>query len=154
VAVEVLAGPVVAHRGSRVSVTGGDLHIPETDAGVEHGGHERVSEHVRVHPGHPDPGVGGQVLKPARRGVAVHPGADGIAQDRPVGAAVDGAVDRPGHGRWQRDEYDLAALAAHAQDPVAVLFAQVGDADAARFEDPQSEQAQQRDQREVVRVGR
>jgi hypothetical protein len=36
-AVEVLAGPVVAHRGARVGVAGGDLDIPEVDACVELG---------------------------------------------------------------------------------------------------------------------
>jgi hypothetical protein len=36
-AVEVLAGSVVAHGGSRVGVAGGDLHVAEADAGVEPG---------------------------------------------------------------------------------------------------------------------
>ena len=75
--VEVLAGPVVAHGGSRVGVAGGDL-------------------------------------EPAGGGVPVHPHAEGVAQERPAGAVVDGPVDGSGHRRWQRDEHDLAALAAHA----------------------------------------
>jgi hypothetical protein len=37
---------------------------------------------------------------------------------------------------------------------VAVLLTQVADAGPAGFEDPQTEQAEQRDQGEVVRVGR
>ena len=37
VAVQVLAGSVIAHRGARVSVTGRDLDVPEVDAGIEHG---------------------------------------------------------------------------------------------------------------------
>jgi hypothetical protein len=37
VAVEVLAGPVITHRGTRVGVAGGDLDVPEVDASVEHG---------------------------------------------------------------------------------------------------------------------
>lgn len=36
------------------------------------------------------------------------------------------------------------------QDAVAVFFAEVGDVRAARFEDPQAEQAEHRDQGEVV----
>ena len=40
--VEVLACAVVAHRGARVGVPGGDLHIPQVDAGVETG-RERCS---------------------------------------------------------------------------------------------------------------
>ena len=47
--VEVLAGSVVAHRGSWVGVAGGDLDVAEVDAGVEHGGDEGVPQHVRVH---------------------------------------------------------------------------------------------------------
>ncbi len=48
-AVEVLAGAVVAHGCSRVGVAGGDLHVAEADAGVEHGRDEGVAQHVRVH---------------------------------------------------------------------------------------------------------
>src|SRR5207249_2342434 len=67
------------------------------------------------------------LLEAASRGVAVHPGAQGVAQDRPLGSAVHGTVDRPGHRGWQRDEDDLAALAAHAERPVAVFLTEVGD---------------------------
>jgi hypothetical protein len=81
------------------------------------------------------PAVGGQVFEPAGGSVAIHPGAEGVAQDRPLRASVDGAVDGSGHRGWQRDQDDRAALAADTQDPVAVLLAQVGDAGAARFED-------------------
>lgn len=38
--VKVFAGSVVAHRGARVGVAGGDLDVPEVHAGVEHGGDE------------------------------------------------------------------------------------------------------------------
>ncbi|MFE9207320.1 hypothetical protein [Micromonospora sp. NPDC007230] len=58
----------------------------------------------------------------------VHPPAEGVAQDWPGGAVVDGPIDGSGHRGWQRDEHDLADFAAHAQYPVAVLLAQVGDA--------------------------
>jgi len=94
------------------------------------------------------------VFEPARRSVAVHPGADHVPQDRPYRATVDGTVDRSGHRWWQGDEHDLAALAAHPQDPVAVLLVRVADAGPARFEDPQPEQAEECDQGEVVGVGR
>lgn len=36
-AVEVVAGPVVPHRGGRVGVAGGDLDVSQVDASVEHG---------------------------------------------------------------------------------------------------------------------
>jgi hypothetical protein len=41
VSVEVLAGPVVAHRGPRVSVPGLDLDIPQVHARIQHGRDER-----------------------------------------------------------------------------------------------------------------
>ena len=37
VTVEVLAGPVVAHRGAWIGMAGGDLDVPEVHASVEHG---------------------------------------------------------------------------------------------------------------------
>ncbi len=48
VAVEVLAGPVVAHGGAWVGVAGGDLDVAQVHASVEHGGDEGMAEHVRV----------------------------------------------------------------------------------------------------------
>jgi hypothetical protein len=56
--------------------------------------------------------------------------------------------------RWrQRDQHDLGAFAAHAQNPVAVFFAQAGDVSPGGFEDPQAEQAQHGDQREIAGTG-
>jgi hypothetical protein len=136
VPVEVLAGPVVAHGGSRIGVAGGDLHVAQADAGVEHGGDEGVAQHVRVHPGHPDPGDSGEVFESAGGRVPVHPRAVDVAQDRTALAAVDGSVDGSGYRRRERDENDLAAFADHAQDAVAVFFAEVADVGAAGFEDP------------------
>jgi hypothetical protein len=96
-----------------------------------------VPQHMWVHPRHPDPRGGGQVLEPSGRRVAVHPDAERVAQDRPVGAVVDGVVDRPPDRWWQRHENDLAALAAHPQHAVPVFLTEVGDVRPARFEDPQ-----------------
>ena len=44
-AVQVGAGPVVAHRGARVGVAGRDLDVPEIHAGIETG-RERITNHV------------------------------------------------------------------------------------------------------------
>jgi hypothetical protein len=107
-----------------------------------------------MHPRHADAGGGGQVLESAGGGVAVHPSAEDVPQDRPVGAVVYGAVDRASYRGWQRDENDFAALATHAQHPVAVFLTQMADVGSARFEDPQPEQAEQSNQGEVVPVGR
>jgi hypothetical protein len=43
------------------------------------------------------------------------------------------------HGRGKRYEGDLVALAVHAQNPVAVLFAEVANVAAGGLEDPQPE---------------
>src|SRR5437773_11809239 len=67
-AIEVLAGTVVAHGGARVCVPGGDLHVAQTYAGVERGGYERVPEHVGVHPRYAYAGGGARCL--SRRGAA------------------------------------------------------------------------------------
>jgi hypothetical protein len=96
-----------------------------------------VPEHVRVCPGDPDTGLGGEPPEPSGGGVPVHPGAAASARDRPADPGADGAVDRPAD-RWrQRDQDDLGALAADPQDPVAVLFAEVADVGSDGFEGPQ-----------------
>ena len=72
--------------------------------------------------------------------------------DRSAGAAADGLVDGPPDGwrQWQRD--DLGAFATHAQHPVAVLFAEVGDVRRGGLEDAQAEEPEHGDQREVAQV--
>ena len=92
-AVEVLAGAVVAHGGARVGMAGGDLDVAKVDSGVEHGGDEGVSQHVGVHPGDVDAAIFCEVAKPASGAVPVHPGAATCEQDRAAAAVVDGAVD-------------------------------------------------------------
>ena len=98
---------------------------------------------MRVCPGGLDAGGCGEPAKAAGGRVPVHPGAAAVEQDWSVSAVGDRPVDGPAD-RWrQRDEDDLGALAAHAQYPVAVFFAEVGDVRAGGFEDPQAEQAEQ-----------
>ena len=92
-AVEVLAGPVVAHGRSGVGVTGGYLDVTQVDAGVEHRGDEGVAQHVGVHPRQSDPGLLSEVLQPAGGGVPVHPDCTQVEQDRPIGASGDRAFD-------------------------------------------------------------
>jgi hypothetical protein len=107
-----------------------------------------------MHPRDPDARRVGQVLQPAGRRVPVHPHAVGVALDRSVVSAVTGTVDRASHRRRQRDQHGLVALAADLQHAVAVFLAEIADAGAAGFEDPQAEQAEHRDQGEVVDVRR
>ena len=90
---------------------------------------------------------------PAAGGVPVHPGTAAVEQDRPAGAGSDRLVDGPADCGRQRDEDHRGALAAYAQDPVAVFFAEVGDVGAGGFEDPQAQQAEHGHQREVARAG-
>jgi hypothetical protein len=116
-------------------MAGGDLDVAQTDTGVEHGGHERVTEYVGVHARHPDPGGGGQVFEPSGRGVAVHADAEPVPQNRAVFAVADRAVDGSAD-RWRQwDQDDLAAFAAHPQNAMAVHLTKVSDAGAAGFED-------------------
>ncbi len=67
-------------------------------------------------------------------------------------AVCDRLIDGPADGWRQRDEDDLGAFAAHAQHPMAVLLAEVGDVRAGGLEDPQAEQAEHGHQREVAWV--
>ena len=87
--------------------------------------------------------------RPARGGAPVHAGAAAVKQDWTADTRADRMLDRPA-GRWrQQAQHELSALAAHAQDPVAVLFTKVGDVAAGGSEDPQAEHG---DQHEVVLV--
>jgi hypothetical protein len=84
--------------------------------------------------------------------VSIHAGAALIEQDRTRLAVGDGPVDSAGHGRRHRNEDDLVAFPDDPDHTVTVLFTQVADVQAGRFKDPQSEQTEQADQREVVAV--
>ena len=135
-------------------VAGGYLHVAQVDAGVEHRGHERVPQHVRMHPGGVHPGDPGEAVQAAGGAVPVHLGAGPGAQDRPALPVTDGALDGTRHRRWQRGQQHLPALAPDPEDPVAVLLAEVLNVRPGRLEDPQHEQAQHRHQSEVVEVRR
>jgi hypothetical protein len=133
-------------------MAGGDLYVSQADAGVEHGGHERVPQHARVHPRHADARRVGQLPESAGGGVSVHPRAVDVAQDRSGVAAVGGSVDRTGYRRWQWDQYGLVSFAADLEYAVAVFLAEVADVGAAGLKDPQAEEPQHDDQGEVVDV--
>jgi hypothetical protein len=120
----------------------------------DNGGYERVAEHVRVHPRHPDPGGGGQVFEPACGGVASMRTPRVL---RRIGPSLRSPTARSmarltAGGSGVRTT--LPPLPAHPQYSVAVLFAEVVDAGAAGYEDPQSEEAEACDEGEVVGIGR
>jgi len=109
---------------------------------------------MRVRPGDLDADGFGEVPQAAGGRVPVHPGAPGVQQDRPAVPEAYSPVDGPADRGRQRDQDHLGAFAAHAQDPVAVLLAEVGDVGAGGFEDPQAQQAEHRHKGEVARVRR
>jgi hypothetical protein len=55
-----------------------------------------------------------------------------------MGGVGDGPVNGPADCWRQRNQDDLGAFPAHAQHPMAVLLAQVGDIRASGLEDPQA----------------
>jgi hypothetical protein len=87
------------HRGARVGVAGGDLDIAQVDACVEHGGDERVAEHVRVCPGGLDAGGCGEPAQAAVGRVPARPGAAAVSRTgRRVRSATARSMARPTAG--------------------------------------------------------
>jgi hypothetical protein len=107
-----------------------------------------------MRPGDLDACGGGQAPEPAGGGVAVHPGAAAVQQDRAAGPGSGCLVNGACHGWWQRDQDNLGAFPADPQHPVAVFFAQVGDVGPGGFEDPQAQQPEHGHQRESERIRR
>ncbi|MGH3258323.1 MAG: hypothetical protein ACRDOU_23520 [Streptosporangiaceae bacterium] len=83
----------------------------------------------------------GELAQAAGGCMPVHPGTAAVEQDRPAVPVACCPVDSAPDGWRQRDQGDLGALAAHAEDPVAVFLTYVGDVGAGGFEYPQPEQA-------------
>jgi len=83
VSVEVGACALVPHGRAGLGVPGGDLGVAQVDAGVEHGRHVSVAQHVRVHLVGDDPGLRGEVAEPPGGSVTVHPQSLAVEQDRP-----------------------------------------------------------------------
>jgi hypothetical protein len=120
VAVEVLAGPVIAHGGSRVRVAGGDLDIAQVDPGVKHGRDECVPQHMGMKPGDPDSRCFGEPSEPPGGCAPVHPRAVAVEQDRPGGAVAHGAVDGPAGTRGHRGMARPAPAYSYPPDNLAV----------------------------------
>jgi hypothetical protein len=80
-------------------VSGGDLYVAEVDARVQHGRHERVSEHVGMHPRQADPGLLCKVAETSGRAVTVHPRTAAVQQDGADRARTDGPLACPAQRR-------------------------------------------------------
>ena len=126
VSVERHAGPVVAHGGARVGVTGGFLDIAQWDTGVEGGGNERVPQRVwtdaLVNPcssGDPPYDPGGAV--------PVESSAGAVTEDRSYGSFTHSEIDRARSSWCKRDGHGLAALAVDDESPVTALEAELFD---------------------------
>jgi len=145
VPVQAGAGPVIPHRGARVGVGGGFLHVPQRHPGVERRG-ERVSQGVRADV-LGDLGAAGDPAEDPGGAVPVQPPPVRGEEQRSFGALVDGQVDRPGGARCQRNGDDLAALAGDDQGAVPAFQAQLLDVGAGGLRYPQPVQREQGDQR-------
>jgi hypothetical protein len=99
---------VIPHRGARVRVGSGFLHVPQRDPGVQRGGDERVSERVGCD------GLSDPARRAARRTIRPAPCRPPAVRGQEYHPA-DGQVERPGSARRQRDGDDLAALGGDGQ---------------------------------------
>ncbi|GEM_PF-3937345 len=105
-------------------------------------------------PGDPHVRVLGEVPQAAGGGVPIHRALRLLSRIGPLARpATARSMARPTAGGSGTQD-DLGALAAHPQHAVAVFLAQVGDAGAGGFEDPQGQQPEHGHQGEVVIVRR
>jgi hypothetical protein len=111
-----------------------DLGVAQIHTGVEHGGDKGVAKHVWVHAGDLDSRGCLQPLQTTRGGMAMHPVAIAVEQNRPSVTISDGAVDRAGHRWWHRHD--------DPHDAVAVFLAEVGHVEVGRFMNTQAEEPQ------------
>ena len=111
---------VVAHAAGDLvaeGLPGEDLR----DAVLGTGRDEGMAEHVRVRAGDPYARSVGEAPQAPGGGVAVHPGAAAVEEDRPAIPCAGRPVGRPAYSWWQWDQDHLGAFAAHAQHAVAVF---------------------------------
>jgi hypothetical protein len=119
----VIASPVIAHRGARVGVAGGLLHVTQWNAGIQSGRDEGVPQRVRSH-ALVDAGVAGDPPHDPRRSVAVEAPPITAHDDRTVAAFADHQIDGAG-GAWsERNRDRLTALAHHHQRAMPALEAE------------------------------
>ena len=93
--VQAATGPVVPHRGSRVSMRRGILDIAQRDPGIERGGDERVAQGVRADV-LGDPGTLSDAADDPGGTVPVQPPAIRRREQGSFGALADGQVDGAG----------------------------------------------------------
>ena len=127
--------PSVIDRGRPwVLVTGGKLHVPERDTGIECCHDEGTPKHVRVDDS--ETGSRSDGAHPAMGGSAIEAFAVHSAQDRTIAAFADGEIDRPSSTGDEWDHCWLVALAENPQRPMTPLYPQVLDVAGTGFADP------------------
>jgi hypothetical protein len=89
VPVQAATGPVIPHRGSRISMGGGLLDVAQRHSGIERCGNKCVPKGVRGD-GFGDPGAASDLADEPPRAVPVQPPSVCGHEDRPVGALADG----------------------------------------------------------------
>lgn len=109
---------------------------------------------MRVHPSDLHSRGVLEPVKPTGCCMSVHAAAVAVEQDRADVPTGHSPVDSARHCWRHRHEHDLVSFPDNPHNPVPVFLAEVADVQAGGLEDPQSEQAQQTHQREVVGVHR
>jgi len=122
-AIEIGPATVVDRRDPRVLMAGGELDIPERNAGIESGHDESGTQHVRVDDPEARPLANG--ADPAMCSPAVEAAPILSTQDRPLAALTDCEVDGPSRPRDERNDRRLVAFANDAQRPMASLHPEV-----------------------------
>lgn len=117
--IQIRARSVVAHGGAGVGVVGGDLHIAPVYTDVEHGGDERVPEHVRVHPRRSHHRCLRQPPEASASAVPVYSPASGVEQNRYDAMRFDVLGDRAVRIRLHADLSCAAGSAAIRSESVS-----------------------------------
>src|SRR5215207_660867 len=120
------SGPVVAHRGARIGVAGGFLHIPQRNPSVESGRDECVA--ARVGPDAlGDPGPSSDTPHDPSGRMAIDPSPVRSEENRALAAFADRQIDGPGCPRSEGDSDDLATFAQDRERAMAPLKPEVLD---------------------------
>ncbi len=145
VPVEGHAGPVVAHRGARVGMTGRFLNVEQRDTRIESGRDERMPQRMRSDPLE-NPGPSSDASHDPGGAMTIETATAAVTENRAGAVFPDGEIDRP-CGSWrERDRHRFAALAMNNECAVPALEAELFDVGTDRFGPAEPVQREQRDQ--------